>query len=397
MKTFIKWVKNNWVVILFAALSISIVLFASLYNLSGMTNNQLSSIEVESIHSANSGTNLWQNPINLPHKLLIYLLMKLNLLTVFTARASSAIFGVIFIIGFYLLATYWFSKRTAWLASAMLLSSPLYLNFSRLATPSVLLPLGLLGIIWSAWWTFEGSRTNLKLILSSLIVVACLYIPGLVWFCILLIFLQKKHILRFSKKISKTNFAFVIIFTILLVSPLLRAFLLAPSLILQWLALPNTLNPVLFVKNLINIPLSLVARAPLDPVFNLGQLPYGNIMTSAFAILGIYAFGLRLKLVRSKTLLLAGLIAWVLISMDNLVSINLITPILYLAIAGGIMFLLQQWYSVFPKNPVARIIGAVIIANAISMSIYFNATRYFSAWVNNPVSQQQFTSEIPKI
>ena len=390
MKKALKWGQNNLNVIFISLLSAVILGFVSLYNLSGITNHKLSGLELDSINSATSGAKILNNPLNFPYKLGVYTLLKVNLLNTFSARLMAALFGIAIIICFYLLAKQWFSPKIAWLSSLMMATSTLFLNYSRLALPNVLLPLGLIGIIWAAWWLLEQKQTNLRMILFALIVIFCLYLPGLVWFLSLVIFIQKDKALKLLNSLNKSTFAVSGFIALILIAPLLRSFIFDPTLLIQWLAFPTALNFSVFLKDLLMVPISLIVKSPVNPTFNLGQLPYSNIITTAFIVLGVYAFGIRLGLTRSKFLLGAIFISWLLIAFENSVTINILLPLVYLMVAGGIMFLLQQWYSVFPSNPIARFIGLMLICITISMSLYFNSVRYFVAWANNPISQQQF-------
>lgn len=277
----------------------------------------------------------------------------------------------------------------------MLLTSGLFLNFTRLAVTDILLPLGLLGLLWSAWWVFQSKRTGPTLILSVFILAASFYIPGLIWFTILVAFIQRRHLIGAFKRTPVPAIFGALVVMALLLAPLGRAFVLDPQLTREWLALPASFSMQQFVQDLIYVPASLVVRAPLNPVFNVGRLPYMDVFTICLVILGSYAFLLRLDLVRTRALIGAIIIAWLLIAFKNTVQINLLLPLLYITVAAGIMFLLQQWYSVFPKNPIARTIGLVLLFGVVSISIYYNTTRYFLAWTNNPISKQAFQEKPP--
>jgi hypothetical protein len=390
MKNILKWFQNNWKALLIAFFSLIIILGACFYNLESITNSKLSPSEASAIASSSSGERIWNNPLFLPFKIAEYFIIKAGLTSVYLFRAIPALFGVVLVFCFYLLARLWFSPKIAWVASIMLLSSGLFLNYTRLAVPDVLFPLGLLSLLWSAWWVFQNKRTNLRLALSVLIVASSLYIPGLIWFTILVIFIQRKHLSGIFKRTSPYTLVVASIVTTLLLSPLIRALILQPQLAQSWLAFPESFSPQQFIQDFIYVPASLVVRAQFNPVFNLARLPYLDILTICLVILGSYAFLLRLDLVRTRALIGAVIISWFIIAFDNSAQINLLLPLIYLTVAAGIMFMLQQWYSVFPKNPIARNIGLILLFSVISISLYYNTTRYFVAWANNPVSQQAF-------
>lgn len=394
MKLNKSWIKNNWPTLIVGIISIIIVFGMCFYNLGGITNQKLSAQELATINSSSSGARIWSNPLFLPVKLAQYGIIKLDLSSVSSFRAISALYAFLLVVIFYLLAKTWFSAKIAWIASLMLLTCGLFLNYSRLATPDVLVPLGLLGLMWSGWWVFQSEQNNLKLVLSMFILTSSFYIPGLIWFTLLVAFIQRRHIKQAFSQTSKSSVFIAILVLLTLLLPLFHAIISSPGLLLDWLAIPRSFNLHIFIRDFFYVPASLVVRAQFSPVYNLGRLPYLDILTVALVVLGSYAFLLRLDLVRTRTLIGSIIIAWFLIALDNSVKINLLLPLIYMTVSAGIMFLLQQWYSVFPKNPIARAIGITLILGVVSISIFYNTTRYFVAWSNNPISSQAFEYKI---
>ncbi len=384
------WIITNWRKRLFMGISLLAIFALCFYNLAKLTNGYLSYPELKTIESSSSGQLIWDNPLNLPVKIGQYGLIKLGLGSTALFRSVSAIFGVLLVVLFYKLVKLWFSPTIAWLSSALLLTSSLFLHYARLATPDILVPLGFISLMWSGWWVFKSKPSNLRLALSMLILSACLYVPGLIWFALLLVFVQYRHIVKIANKASPLSITVVLVSLLLLFSPLARALTTTPSLVLEWLAIPSLFEKFVFAKNFLYVPSSLVVRTQLDPVYNLVRLPLLDVITIMLVVLGSYAFFIRLDLVRSRMLIGAIFISWFLVALNNGVKINLFLPLIYLAVAGGIMFLLQQWYSVFPKNPLARTFGLILVFGLLTTSIIYNSTRYYIAWANNPVSRQSF-------
>ena len=233
MKQYFLWLKDNWVQIFVTIISIVILIIVCSYNLSGITNNQLSKPEVATIEGSSSGRRIWSNPLFLPIKLPQYALIKTNLASVSSMRAISAFYGVIFVIIFFLLAKIWFSPKIAWVTSAMLLSSGLFLNYTRLATTDILVPLGLLGLMWSGWWIFQSKNTNIKIVSSMIILASCIYIPGLIWFVGLIVLALGKRITKILKKTNVTSIVIASLLLVVLLTPLLRSLFLNPKLIIE--------------------------------------------------------------------------------------------------------------------------------------------------------------------
>ncbi len=65
------------------------------------------------------------------------------------------------------------------------------------------------------------------------------------------------------------------------------------------------------------------------------------------------------------------------------VYISLFIPIFYIFTACGIFFFLNQWFSTFPHNPVARSIGYVMMSGLILIISFYHVSRYFIVWPRN--------------
>lgn len=396
MRSVLTLAKNNYKQVLFGVISLILLAIISYSGISTITNNKLSQPEINAINSSLSGQIILDNPLFAPFKIPVYFLIKTGLATITSLRMVSATYGIILAIFFYLFIKRWFSSKIAWLATAMLSTSGLFLNYSRLAVPYILLPFSLLLLLWSSWWIYQSKNIKAKLIVALCLVIACFYIPGLIWFAVILVLLQKPHFKNMFAGISKTYTYISALLVLLMIMPLIIAFYKDSSVLIQWLALPSQFDIKNLINNFLLIPISFVIRSESNPVFNLGRLPYLDIITICLAVLGTYAFAIRFKLMRTEALVFSILIALLLLSFENQVQVNILLPVIYTVVASGIMFLLQQWLSVFPKNPIARVVGIALIACTLSLSIYYNTVRYFLAWGNNPISQQAFQIKLPE-
>lgn len=395
MNKYIEWLKVEWRRVVFWLIGAVVLILVCFFNLEGITNSELSQPEINAINSSSSLAIIADNPLFLPFKISQLLAIKLSGGSIFILRAISALFGASFAILFYLLARYWFSPRIAWFTTLMLLTNGLFLNYARLAVPDILLPLSLLCLLASAWWIYKSRRPNLALFTTGLVLASSLYIPGMIWFGGIALAAQYRHVVKIISKLTLWPSIGFFALLITLLTPLLRSFVIRPSLISDWLALPSRFDAIELIKQFVFVPMSLVVRSLPDPVFNLGHLPYLDILTLCLAVLGSYAYLMRLKLIRTRALIAATAIAWVLVSFNNSVRIVIILPLVYLTVAAGIMFILQQWYVVFPRNPIVRTAGMLLLLTVISISVFYNGTRYFQAWAHSPVTRQAFQESLP--
>jgi hypothetical protein len=70
-------------------------------------------------------------------------------------------------------------------------------------------------------------------------------------------------------------------------------------------------------------------------------------------------------------------------------------PIIYLVVAAGIAHLLNQWFSVFPRNPIARTIGWSLIGIVLVLVCSFHLVHYFVGWPQASATHEVFTAQKP--
>jgi hypothetical protein len=73
------------------------------------------------------------------------------------------------------------------------------------------------------------------------------------------------------------------------------------------------------------------------------------------------------------------------------VAITLLLPFVYAVIAAGISYVLDEWYSVFPRNPFARSFGLIVITAVVLMSSYYQITRFLVVWPQAPETREVYS------
>jgi hypothetical protein len=174
------------------------------------------------------------------------------------------------------------------------------------------------------------------------------------------------------------------------------------TLPLLWQGVQNTavaqsilgINPVpglgLFVHRLLDTLLAIGIRGPQDPVFRVGHVPILDIFSSAMVVIGLYGYVKHFGLDRSKFVFGYLLVGIVLTAWYGISSYSLLLLPLYAIMTAGIVTMIEKWFSVFPKNPIAKYIGVFVMALAVSSSVLYNFSSYFVAWPNTPETRQAF-------
>ncbi len=337
-----------------------------------------------------SGREIIRDPTFLPHKIPQYALNKLHLRTPWNLRLVSVLCAAAAALATFLIIRNWHSQRIAILTTIMILTSSWLLGIGRLATPEasylLLLPLTSL-----AFWLYTTKKRRFALAVLTAMALLGVYIPGFGWFLLALVIWQRRKILdEFSHAQLWLRIAcgFLIV---LMLTPAIWAIIQTPRLSLTFLGLPQHLiSPLEFLKNLANIPIALLVRAEADPVYRLGRLPLLDAFSTVMALVGLYSFRYSWRLIRVK-LILGSLVALgLLTALGGPITINAMLPFVYILIGAGLAFMLQQWFVVFPRNPVARYIGTGLLAIVVLLTAFYHISRYYVAWPQTPETKAVF-------
>jgi hypothetical protein len=309
-------------------------------------------------------------------------------------RSVSVGFAFISVASLFLLLKMWHTLRIAILGTALYASSAWFLHNARVATPEILYTL--LPVLFLAWtWLLSSKRRELMLLVAVVTAALLVYIPGLIWFIVIGTVWQAKRIYRALATVAPAYLSGSLLLGFALILPLIFVILQNPALIKTYLGMPEVLPPLLdYLKNVLNVPLQLFFVGPDMPSMWLGRLPLLDIFSSVFFIIGLYAYIFRLRLDRTR-LLFGGLtLSILLVALNGPVRLSILLPFVYIFIASGITYMLQQWFTVFPKNPFARNIGVSLLALAIAASMFFHISHYFIAWPNAPETKEAYSQRL---
>lgn len=328
---------------------------------------------------------IYHQPLDLPLKLVRSVVFALSpghgqTLT----RLPNVLFGSLAIVSFACLIWFWHGTRTAIAAGLLFATSAWVLHASRLASFDVLYlwavpTLLLLHVLLSRY-----SQRVLVWYGSLLIWGVMLYVPGLVWLILVEAWLQRSTLIDSWKHFGNWQQHLLYFVAGLVWLPLLVIGLTRPGNLVNWLGLPAHLgSPIHLLKQFAAVPVHLFVRGPQYPDIWLGRAPILDVFTLTACLAGIYFYVTHPKASRSRLLASFALVGFILVGLGGPVGLSLLVPILYVGAAAGIAYLLREWLSVFPNNPLARGLGIGLIALAVSLSCVYNLRAYFVAWPHN--------------
>jgi hypothetical protein len=372
-------------------LGLAVIAGLLLHRLAGLTSG-VSATELLAAHQPVGWHGIWHNPLNLPLKLIRLLIFALapdhgQLLT----RLPNVLFGGLSMISFGWLIWLWHGRRTALLTTALFASSAWVLHVSRLASFDVLYLWAMTSLltIQVLLHRYAGQKRVWYLCLITWGLL--LYVPGLVWLVALQVWLQRKHITgAWQDALNWTQRALSVGAAIIGLALLLIDFSRSGHFI-NWLGLPSQWPAVTtLLKQFVGVFVHLFIRGPQYPELWLGRAPLLDVFSLIVCIVGIYFYASHWKSSRSRAIGLFFTMSVILVALGGAVSLSLLVPLLYVAIAAGIAYLLRDWLQIFPINPLARGLGIGLISLAVIVSCLYNLRAYFVAWPYNTITRTTF-------
>lgn len=380
--------------VLFHIVGLVVLSGLMLYRL-GSLNPDISQAELDTLNSASSLAAIGNDMVNAPYKLAVFFSTQLFDST-FGLRLVNAGLGILAVVIFYLLVRRLYGSLITVSTTAMFATSSLLLATSRQATPHIML-LSVLLLIGVGFYLRFGKRSDIGWLLTVFVVGLTLYAPGMAPFVIAAAAWQFRRT-RISFEQLKTPIIIgASVMLGVLCAPLIISIIRDPGIWRGYLGLPETfVPPVEMLKYSASAIASLFFRSPLQPDFWLGRQPILDIFAVVMFVYGSYTLIRQYKLDRLWTLGGIFLIAIIWIGLTtNRLGIILLLPFVYIIVGIGLQNLINQWLVVFPRNPIARTVGSILLAIAICLSINFQTYRYFVAWPNNDDTRSAFSLPYP--
>jgi hypothetical protein len=353
--------------------------------------------EIDTINSSTKLSRIFDNPVNAPYKLVQYIVHHFMPGHLWAARSVSVLVAFCALILFYILLMQWHTKRMAILGTLLLVTSSWFLHSARLATPNVML-LALLALVAVGQLLRFWSDHAKALLLTSLVIGLSVYVPGMIWFVVIGGAWQAVRFRHLYRSLHWPVIAAASAIFVALLLPLGLALSRQPELWREFVALPNQFDTVsVMLKNIGLVFGSYFVVSPRNPTYWLGRLPILDIFGSVMFILGLYAYWFRMRLDRTQLLMGVLLLGAVFAGINGHSEQSIILlPFFYIIVVAGITLMLQQWFTVFPRNPIARTIGTSLIAITVALACMYQLTNYFVAWPHNQDTRAVFVHTLKR-
>jgi hypothetical protein len=383
------YISSNWAGVLTTILVLSALAFLLLFQLGSLTNFKISPLEAETIASASSLRAILDNSLYLPLKLVTYLLSFIPMDIVFLRLASSFVGGITAVY-FYVILRKLHTQRVTALAITLFVTSSWFLQSARVITPVISSLYSVTALIFLSLWLPHARHKKLDFVFATAVAASLVYTPGFFLLLLLLVITKPKKFTAILSTVPKSLVILCVVMFVVMVAPLAYSLIIGTLPARTYLGVPLILEPIEWVKRLLIIPAYLFARGPLQPVFNVGRLPVLDIFTTILAVLGAYSYFYQRRLSRTGLLAVLTIFACVMIALNGPLWLPLLMPIVYILTAMGIAVLLQKWFTVFPRNPLARTVGITILCLALATVSVYHLQRYFIVWPNTTATKITF-------
>lgn len=339
----------------------------------------LSATEAAS-RSAAKLSNISENPLFAPYKLLENILYHLGSGSFFAMRLTSVIFALVIVAIFFYLLKIWFGKPIALLTVLLLALTPLFILSARTATPLIMYAFPV--TILFAYHLIKRYESSLKATLIFIFIVAInLYIPGFIWLAIISSIFWYSQIRELILKDRTYVYAGLLILLILLLSPLAYAFINNPSLFRQWLLIPEKFPSVIdFIKNFVWLIFDLFIKLRTTENLSIEKLPVLNTVQLGLFVFGMYVIWIRL---RKQFYWISATVLSILLlgALSNKFELLIFTlPFVAFVCGMGLRYLFIEWRKVFPINPLAKAFAIALMFSIITIHIFYGVRYSLLAW-----------------
>lgn len=350
--------------------------------------------ELETYKASLSFKDIFNQPVNAPFLLLVKAVTFVVQDSLLAVRIVSTGIGLVILGVFAYLVQRWHGTKVAVISTVLFGLSAWFLHTARLGTPEVL-QYGVFVLVAAGFWL---KRTNhwLPLLICFILTASLLYVPGLIWFVALGIVWQWRMIDKvFKRHLLTVSLAGLIALAALV--PLGLTIYKDPALALTMLGIPETWPaPLTMLKDFLLVPVELMVRNDADnPAGWLGSAPILDAFSLTMFALGILLYVKHFRLVRAPLFLLIFIVTALLMSIGAPITFTVLIPFVYIIMAAGISQLLALWFSVFPRNPIARSLGWTAITAVVLVACLFHITHYFIGWPHADKTHEVFTIQKP--
>lgn len=387
-------VVEMWRPALLALVGLFAIVFVMGWQLASLTPG-LSEPEVTTYRTADALPDIINNSVNAPYKATVYVVTRI-LNSSLGLRITGAVLGVISVVLFFLFARKLLYGPYAIGATLLFGTSTLLLSTARLATPDIMF-MAVLALAGVGYLLRFGSNHTLSWIIATIVVSLSLYVPGMVVFILIGGIWQFRYVRRSFEELRPIYISACAALLSLLLAPMVISLIREPVLWREFLGLPSQFaTPLEMAKQAASALGSLFVLSPQNPIRWIGRQAALDVFATAMFIFGLMTLFRNYRLDRLWAFVGIFVLAIVFTGVTGRAeAIIMLLPFVYLTAGMGMQRLMSDWLGVFPRNPIARTAGSLLMVAAVLIASNFQLQRYFVAWPNNVQTKAAFNQQLP--
>lgn len=357
---------------------------------------QFAGIEVQSAQTSHSLRTILHDPTNAPYKVLVWLPLKFGVHSWLVTRIAASIFAAVTVWLFFLVLRQRYSLRQAVLGTILFATSSGFLHAARLGAPYILQSVMLLPFLLPLMWHNKRIPNNLIAYITIFLVAVSLYVPGFIWLALAGLGLFYKQLRVILRSMDKKHLIISNVLALSLLVPLVWAIARDVHVLKSVLGFGDSLPTLTaFAHGLLDTVKSLIYSSNAGAELTLVGAPVLSAIDIFLAILGVIFLWQKPR--SATTYYLTGILALsiVLTALGGPVKLFMALPLIYMCVAAGVFFLLNEWMKVFPRNPVARSLAVGLLCLLVIFSSIFHLRSYFIAWPHNEHTKATFVERQP--
>ncbi|MCL2869372.1 hypothetical protein FWF48_01000 [Candidatus Saccharibacteria bacterium] len=371
-------------------LLLGLVIFGARFATRGLSSGEIDSTITS--HALNSGNFLSSAIINWPFKLLQQNSLALLGLSVFSVKLPAMVLAFAAGLALLWLLLKWFKPGITILTLAIAVTAGQFLYCAQSGTPNILYILYPLLILLFGLLITTGKHLYYILVpLLAITIGLSLYTPLMIYLVavLLIVCVSQPHLRFFIKNLPVISLVLGILTFAITILPLI-------------LATMHDVGTVglLLGKDLISFNIFANLHSVATSFLTFNTVEDSSILTPIFAmpalaliIYGVYVCTKNRYSARSyATLALGTVAAAILVFVPD--QFYLITIPAFIFLAVGIETLLQNWYSLFPHNPYARIAGLVPILFLVITMGWASVEHFVYGYWNTPQVAKHYSNDI---
>ncbi len=320
--------------------------------------------------------------INLPYHVLQRAAFALLDVSALTVKLPSIVFGLLAVLGCYLLIATWFRRNVAVITTIIAATMPVTLYAAQDGTPTIYM------IAIAFWLLYVATNVSRAVgkqvfwnVLFFILLALNLYTPLGIWLdiAILSTIPFHPHIRLRARRFNVNHVAIAGAVAFVLIAPLVYSLSIKPELGLVLLGIPTASPDILANLQTLGMHFFGNGTAALTPYLE----PLFPIATTLLVLIGFYRFILIKYTARSYVIWLWGALLVPLLLL-NPESFMIVLPLTVLMIAMGIASLIREWYMLFPRNPYARIVGLIPLGIIVGGIAITNTYHYIAGYHYTP-------------